>query len=69
NGPGIKPAILSSMFELYNTTKENGLGVGLWLSKIIVEKHQGQIHACNHPNGGAIFEIALPLHHAEAKTQ
>ncbi len=69
NGPGIKPAILSSMFELYNTTKEHGLGVGLWLSKIIVEKHQGQIRAFNHPNGGAIFEIDLPLHHAGTKTQ
>ncbi|MEI7569079.1 MAG: ATP-binding protein [Alcaligenaceae bacterium] len=69
NGPGIKPAILSSMFELYNTTKENGLGVGLWLSKIIVEKHQGQIHAFNHPNGGAICEIDLPLHQARTKTQ
>jgi signal transduction histidine kinase len=69
NGPGINSAILSSMFELYNTTKENGLGVGLWLSKIIIEKHQGQIRAFNRPNGGAMFEIELPLHQAEKKTQ
>lgn len=61
-GTGIKPEIMSSIFELYNTTKENGLGVGLWLSKIIMEKHQGKITAFNNTDGGAKFELEIPLY-------
>jgi signal transduction histidine kinase len=60
-GAGISPDVLPSIFELYKSTKENGLGVGLWLSKTIVDKHNGSITASNSFNGGAIFIVQLPL--------
>lgn len=69
SGPGIDQKIYSSVFELYNTTKEDGLGVGLWLSKTIIERHKGQITALNHPRSGAIFEIEIPLYCTEMKAQ
>ncbi len=61
SGPGIDQSILLTIFDLYKTTKNSGLGVGLWLSKTIVEKHNGSIHASNASHGGAVFEILLPL--------
>lgn len=67
NGEGIKSEILPSMFELYNTTKENGLGVGLWLSKTIMERHQGKIVGFNSPQGGAEFEIQMPLYRTQTE--
>jgi signal transduction histidine kinase len=60
-GTGIDPAILPTMFELYQTTKQTGLGVGLWLSKTIIQKHNGTMTASNGTPHGAIFEIRLPL--------
>ena len=60
-GNGIDAEMLPSIFELYKTTKKDGLGVGLWLSKTIIHKHQGEIFSSNRPNGGAIFSIELPL--------
>ena len=62
-GTGIDQKLLPSIFELYKTTKQGGLGVGLWLSKIIMERHSGSISAANDPGGGAIFKIEIPLHH------
>jgi signal transduction histidine kinase len=61
NGRGISSNIVSSMFELYQSTKPDGLGIGLWLSKEIINKHDGDITASNHPAGGAIFQIRIPL--------
>ena len=60
-GVGIDPEFSPFIFELYKTTKQGGLGVGLWLSKTIMERHQGSITAFNSPHGGAIFEIRIPL--------
>lgn len=61
SGTGIDAALLPSIFDLYKTTKQGGLGVGLWLSKAIMERHQGSITASNNTDGGAIFEIQIPL--------
>ena len=62
SGDGIDPKLLPDIFELYKTTKKGGLGVGLWLSKTIIEHHHGHITAFNDANGGAIFKIQIPLH-------
>ncbi|MGV0963542.1 MAG: sensor histidine kinase [Polynucleobacter sp.] len=62
SGAGINGALLPSIFELYKTTKEGGLGIGLWLCKEIMESHHGDITAINVPTGGAIFKITLPVH-------
>lgn len=61
SGSGIDKVILPKIFELYQSTKPNGLGIGLWLSKTIVDHHDGTITAINSDNGGAIFRIQLPL--------
>ncbi len=61
SGPGITPNLLPTIFELYKTTKLHGLGVGLWLSKTIMDAHHGSITASNSHSGGAVFEIQIPL--------
>lgn len=62
NGSGIHEALLPTIFDLYKTTKEGGLGVGLWLCKAIMESHQGSITALNAPSNGTIFRIEMPAH-------
>ncbi|BDT79165.1 hypothetical protein PKF032_10530 [Polynucleobacter yangtzensis] len=62
NGSGIHETLLPTIFDLYKTTKEGGLGVGLWLCKSIMESHHGNITAFNVPSGGAIFRIEMPVH-------
>jgi len=65
NGAGIASDMRSSMFELYKTTKQSGMGIGLWLSHTIVTRHNGKITADNQPDGGAIFTVQLPLVNAK----
>lgn len=61
SGDGLIPELQHSLFDLYKTTKKEGLGVGLWLSKTIMDKHHGSITASNGVNGGAVFKIQIPL--------
>ena len=50
---------MSRVFEPFTTTKPNGTGLGLALSQMIVENHNGEISVCNSERG-AKFEITLP---------
>lgn len=61
SGPGIAPAQLPRLFDEFATTKRRGLGLGLAISRKIVEQLGGTIGASNAPGGGAVFEIRLPL--------
>lgn len=61
SGNGISKEVKTSLFEIYQTTKKDGIGIGLWLCKEIIEMHEGSIHASNTSQAGAIFEIRLPL--------
>lgn len=61
NGCGIPEAMLPRIFDPYFTTKPGGSGFGLYLSKAIVEKLCGNIHAANAPEGGAIITVKMPL--------
>lgn len=63
NGPGISPDILPKLFEAFFSTKDDGMGVGLSISRTIIEAHGGNIWAENRPEGGARFSFTLP--HAE----
>jgi two-component system NtrC family sensor kinase len=62
NGTGIDPALLPRLFDPFVTTKEVGKGVGLGLaiSRSIVERHQGTITVQSEPGKGTTFTIALP---------
>ncbi|NWG76059.1 MAG: PAS domain-containing protein [Rubrivivax sp.] len=59
-GPGIPEAVLERVFEPFFTTKPNGLGMGLAVSKSIIEAHRGRLRAENRPGGGACFCFTLP---------
>ncbi|WP_433969877.1 PAS domain-containing protein [Tunturiibacter gelidiferens] len=58
NGPGLKDT--QSIFDAFVTTKENGMGIGLAVSRSIVEAHGGQLWAENNPDHGAKFSVKLP---------
>jgi two-component system sensor histidine kinase HupT/HoxJ len=62
-GTGISDETLSRIFEPFYTTKEVGKGTGLGLAIAygIVQEHGGQIIAANHPEGGAVFTVELPI--------
>jgi two-component system sensor kinase FixL len=58
-GPGIAPEIDSQLFQPFVTSKTNGMGVGLSISRTIVEAHGGQLTAEPNPDGGTIFRLTL----------
>lgn len=63
NGPGIEPHHLERIFEAFFTTKQrDGLGLGLSISRRIVQSFGGNIRVQNHPPQGAEFIISLPLY-------
>lgn len=60
-GKGIDPEIMPRLFQKFATKSEGGTGLGLYISKSIVEAHNGRIWAENNPSGGATFYFALPM--------
>ncbi len=63
-GPGIDARRLGKLFQPFNTTKPDGLGMGLYIAHTIVEAHHGKIRAINVPEGGAMFTVELPAFRA-----
>jgi C4-dicarboxylate-specific signal transduction histidine kinase len=61
-GSGIEPSERESIFEFFHTTKEEGLGIGLAISRAIVTDHSGSLSVENPDEGGARFRVKLPLH-------
>jgi two-component system sensor kinase FixL len=60
-GPGIPADRLAHIFDPFMTTKPNGMGMGLAISRTIVEAHGGRIWAENIAGGGAAFRFTLPI--------
>jgi signal transduction histidine kinase len=60
-GEGITPEMLPRIFDSFVTTKANGMGLGLSISRTIIEAHRGRIRAENLPSGGAAFRFTLPF--------
>jgi len=60
SGPGIAPEMMDSLFEAFVSSKPDGMGVGLSISRTIVETHGGTVSAANAAEGGACFLVTLP---------
>ena len=61
NGSGVSAEFKPHLFELLSTTRQSGMGLGLWLCKHIVTRYGGSIHYEDAVGGGATFVLVLPL--------
>jgi signal transduction histidine kinase len=61
SGPGIPEEQQGKLFEAFWTTKNQGLGIGLPISRSIIESHGGRLSFTNNPDQGATFFFTLPL--------
>ncbi len=62
-GPGISREDINHLFDRYwqaKTTAHKGTGLGLFISKSIIEKHDGEIRVISHLGEGATFSVQLP---------
>lgn len=59
NGPGVDPALAERMFDSFVTSKQEGLGMGLTISRTIIEAHAGSLRCTPNPEGGATFMFSL----------
>jgi signal transduction histidine kinase len=59
-GPGLAPDIRAVLFQPFATGKKEGTGLGLWISRSLVERYGGDITAGDRPGGGACFTLRLP---------
>jgi C4-dicarboxylate-specific signal transduction histidine kinase len=63
SGVGLDPKTADRLFESFFTTKQEGMGVGLSLSRSIVEAHRGRLWATANPGPGATFAFSVPRDH------
>jgi two-component system, NtrC family, sensor histidine kinase HydH len=63
NGPGIDPSLGDRIFRPFFTTRARGTGLGLALVQKIVVTHNGRVTVSGNPDGGATFQVSLPLGH------
>jgi C4-dicarboxylate-specific signal transduction histidine kinase len=61
DGAGLNPQDPEKIFDSFFTTKPHGIGMGLSISRSIIESHEGRLWATPRPEGGAIFQFTLPL--------
>ena len=65
-GSGIAPEALGQIFEPYFSTKDTGIGLGLPLTKKLIEDHGGQIMVSSEVGVGTVFTVILPREPATA---
>jgi len=61
NGPGIDDAMAGKIFDQFQTSKEAGMGIGLSLSRSIIEAHGGRLWVDESHQNGALFGFELPV--------
>lgn len=59
-GTGLSPHLADKLFEPFNTTKEEGMGVGLFVSRSIIERHGGRLWVTPNEGHGVTFSFAIP---------
>src|SRR5271156_5173796 len=59
-GIGFPPQLAEQIFDPFFTTKPNGTGMGLRISRSIIESHSGRLWAVGNPGRGATFRLSLP---------
>jgi two-component system sensor kinase FixL len=67
HGTGLSPDSLRKLFEPFFTTKSNGLGMGLSISRSIIESHGGRLWGENNAERGATFHFTIPLESPDPK--
>ena len=65
-GPGLDRARAEELFEAFHTTKTEGLGIGLSISRSIIEAHGGRLWATANVPHGAVFQFSLPIDEASS---
>jgi C4-dicarboxylate-specific signal transduction histidine kinase len=60
SGSGLSPEIAGNIFNPFFTTKPQGIGMGLSISRSIIESHRGRLWASSAPSGGAMFQFTIP---------
>ena len=68
-GHGVPPELRETLFEAFVSTKKDGLGVGLTISRTIIRAHGGKIWMVHHEPHGTSFHFTVPLAHAEKESQ
>ena len=61
DGPGISPEVVDHLFERFSKGADGKHGIGLALAKAIAEEHNGTVKAYNKPDGGACFDVIIPV--------
>jgi signal transduction histidine kinase len=61
SGPGLEPQSLDRLFDAFYTTKPHGLGLGLAISRRIIEAYGGRLWATANNRRGATFQFTLPI--------
>lgn len=61
NGPGVERSMLNTIFDAFYSSKTEGMGLGLAISRSIIEAHGGQLRVESQPGSGTAFYFTLPL--------
>jgi signal transduction histidine kinase len=61
SGVGLEAEEAEKVFNPFFTTKPHGIGMGLSISRSIIESHEGRLWASARPSGGAVFQFTLPI--------
>ena len=69
SGPGVDPKGLDRLFDAFYTTKPQGMGMGLAISRSIIEAHGGRLWAMANASRGAVFRFTLPIHTAAIESE